>query len=76
MPVDEEVHKELHKFKINFTSVYEIARSKGLEANPQVYFARINKVAGGVEAFSIRTQDAWQHEFPSLVDGYGMLQGK
>ena len=61
MPVDKEVHKELHKFKIHlatFTSVYEIARSKGLEANPEVNFARINKVAGEVEAFSIRKQDA------------------
>ena len=31
VPVDNEVHKELHKFKVhfaNFTSVYEIARIK------------------------------------------------
>ena len=44
MPVDKEVYKELHKFKIhfaNFTSVYEIARSKGQGANPEVNFARI-----------------------------------
>ena len=62
MPVDKEVHKELHKYKIhfaNFASLYEIARSKGLGANPEVNFARINKVAGGVKAFSIRTHDAW-----------------
>ena len=79
MPVDKVVHKEVHKSKIhfaNFTLVYEIAGSKGLEANPEVHFARINKVAGGVEACSIHMQDAWQHEFPSLVDGNGMLQDK
>ena len=61
VPVDEEVHKELRKFKIhlaNFTSIYEIARNKGLVANPEVNFARINKVASGVEVFSIRTEDA------------------
>ena len=79
VPVDKEEHKELHKLEIhsaNFTSVYEIAGSKGLGANPEVNFARIKEVLGGVEAFSIRTQDASQHEFPSLVDGNGMLQGK
>lgn len=75
-----ELHKELHNFKKHFegfTSVFEIARSKGLGANPEVNFARTNKVAsGGVEAFSIRTQDAWDHELPSLVNGSGMLQGE
>ena len=45
VPVDKEVHKELHKFKkhfANLTSVYKIARSKGLGANPEVNFTRIN----------------------------------
>ena len=77
VPVDNEVHKELHKFKVHFasfTSVYEIARSKDRDKSRN--FARINKVVGRVEAFSIRTQDAWQYEFPSLVDANGMLQGK
>ena len=31
---------------------------------------------GGVVASSIPTQDAFSHEFPSLVDGSGILQGK
>lgn len=80
VPIEKELHKELHNFKKHFegfTSVFEIARSKDLGANPEVNFARINKVAsGGVEAFTIRTQDAWDHELPSLVNGSGMLQGK
>ena len=60
----------------SFTAFHDIARSKGLGVNPEVNYARIHRVARGVEAFSIRTQDAWQHEFPSLLDGTGMLQGK
>ena len=30
----------------------------------------------GVDVFSIRTQDAWEHEFPGLMTGNGMLQGR
>ena len=79
IPISAENDKELHTFKMHFTAftgVYEIARSKGLGENPEINFSRINKgTAGGVEAFSIRTQDAWEHEFSSLTDGNGMLQG-
>ena len=75
MPIEGEVHKDLHQFKSHFaqfTSLFEIARSKGLGENPEFNFARVNKVVGGVHAFLIRTQDAWQHEFPSLVDGISL----
>ena len=62
VPIEMEGHKELHKFKKHFesfTSIYKIAKSKGLGANPEVSLARINKVAGGgVEAFFMSTQDA------------------
>ena len=57
LPIEMERHKELRKFKKHFesfTSIYEIAKSKGLGANPEVSLARINKVVGGgVEVFFI-----------------------
>ena len=80
VPIEMERHKELRKFKKHFesfTSIYEIAKSKGLGANPEVSLARINKVVGGgVEAFFICTKDAWSLEFRSRVDESGILQGK
>ena len=79
VPISAENHKDFHTFKTHFTkftAINEIARGKGLGENPEVNFSRVNKGAsGGVETFSIRTQDAWQHEFSSLIDGNGMLQG-
>ena len=77
--MEREAHKEFRNFQAHlasFTAFYDIARSKGLGVNPEVNYARIHRVASGVEAFSICMQDAWQHEFPSLLDGTGMLQGK
>ena len=80
VPIEMERHKELRKFKKHFesfTSIYEIAKSRGLGANPEVSLARVNKVVGGgVEAFSICTKDAWSIEFRSRVDESGILQGK
>lgn len=37
--------------------------------------ARVQKAGSGVETFSLRTQDAWQYEFDTLIQGNAMLQG-
>ena len=78
-PLSED-HKELFKFQKylkNFTGLHDIARSKGLGENPEVTIARVKKASSGsgVETFSLRTQDAWQYEFETLIQGNGMLQG-
>lgn len=82
IPMDES-HKELPAFMKHisvFTDLKQIALSKGLGQNPEVTLARVNKNAnGGVDVYSIRTQDAWKHEYPSLINdiyGNGMLQGR
>ena len=49
MPIEGEVHKDLHKFKSHFaqfTSLFKIAKSRGLGENPEVSFARVNKGGG------------------------------
>jgi len=42
-----------------FTGLPEIAKGKGLGENSEVTIARVQKAGSGVEAFSLRTQDAW-----------------
>ena len=81
VPVDKEVHNELHKFKMHFAKFFlinEIAKTKGLDENPEITFEWLNKLVGctSVEEFSIQSRDSWQHEFPKLVDGNGMVQSK
>ena len=62
---------------VAFTELKEIASTKGVGQNPEVTIARVKKnQISGVDVFSIRTQDAWEHEFPGLVTGNGMLQGR
>ena len=76
VPLSED-HKDLLKFKKhlnNFTGLEDIARSKELGDNPEVTIARVQKAGSGVET-SLRTQDAWQYEFDTLIQGNGMLQG-
>ena len=79
VPLSED-HKDLFKFQKylkTFTGLDDIARSKGLGENPEVTIARVKKASSGsgVETFSLRTQDAWQYEFETLIQGNGMLQG-
>ena len=73
-------HKDLHNFTkhvVAFTDLKQIASTKGLGQNPEVTIARVKKnQISGVDVFSIRTQDAWKHEFPGLWTGNGMLQGR
>ena len=73
-------HKDLHDFKKHvavFTDLRQIALAKGLGQNPEVTVARVKKNDnGGVDVFSIRTQDAWKHELPTIVTGNEMLQGR
>ena len=62
---------------VAFTDLKQIASSKGLGQNPEVTCAQVKKnQIGGVDMFSIRTQDAWTHEFPGLITGSGMLQSR
>ena len=73
-------HKDLFKFQKylkTFTGLDDIARSKGLGENPEVTIARVKKASSGsgVETFSLQTQDTWQYEFETLIQGNGMLQG-
>ena len=79
VPIDAS-HKDLHNFTkhvVAFTDLKQIASTKGLGQNPEVTIARVKKnQIGGVDVFSIRTQDAWKHEFPGLWTGNGMLQGR
>ena len=73
-----EEHKELHKFLSHFksyTGLKTIARSKGLGENPEITIATVQKAGSGIDAFSLRTQDAWEYDFKKLVKGNGMLQG-
>ena len=79
VPLSED-HKDLFKFQKylkTFTGQDDIARSKGLGENPEVTIARVKKASSGsgVETFSLRTQDGWQYEFETLIQGNGMLQG-
>ena len=79
VPLSED-HKDLfkvQKYLKTFTGLDDIARSKGLGENPEVTIARVKKPSSGsdVETFSLRTQDAWQYEFETLIQGNGMLQG-
>ena len=80
LPICQDKHKSLHDFKTHlekFTDINQIAKNKGLDGNPEINIARMKKVPGGVEAFSLRTQDAWEHELPVITaDGNAMLQGK
>ena len=66
------------KHVVAFTDLKQTAATKGLGQNPEV--ARVkkknNNKIGGVDVFSIRTQDPWKHEFPGLLTGNGMLQGR
>ena len=73
VPLSED-HKDLFKFQKylkTFTGLDDIARSKGLGENPEVTIARVKKASSGsgVETFSLRTQDAWQYEFKTLIQG-------
>ena len=65
-------HAELQAFEkhiTEFTDLKQIALSKGLGQNPGVTLVRINKnPTGGIDVYSIRTQAAWQHEFPHLMN--------
>lgn len=77
VPLSDE-HKDLYRFQKHlrtFTGLEAIARSKGLGENPEVTIARVQKAGSGVDSFSLRTQDAWQYEFDTLIRGNGMLQG-
>ena len=79
VPLSED-HKDLFKFQKylkTFTGLDDIAISKGLGENPEDTIARVKKASSGsgVETFSLRTQDAWQYEFETLIQGNGMLQG-
>ena len=79
VPLSED-HKDLIKFPKylkTFTGLDDIARSKGLGENPEVTIARVKKASSGsgVENFSLQTQDAWQYEFETLIQGNEMLQG-
>ena len=79
VPIDAS-HKDLLNFTkhvVAFTDLKQIALTKGLAQNPEVTIARVKKnQIGGVDVFSIRTQDAWKDEFPGLWSGNGMLQGR
>ena len=78
VPISDGEHKDLVNFVKHvktFTGLLEIAKSKGLGENPEVTIARVQKAGSGVETFSLRTQDAWKHEFNTLIRGNGMLQG-
>ena len=78
VPIDAS-HKDLHNFTKHvavFTDLKQTAATKGLGQNPEVTIAWVEKSQiGGVDVFSIRTQDACKHEFPDLWTGNGMLQG-
>ena len=66
VPISENDHKELHSFKhhlMHFTGLADIAASKGLGKSFEMSIARVQKASSGVETFSLRTQDAWKHEF-------------
>lgn len=80
VPISAEHHSELHSFKrhlLDFTGLADIALSKGLGKSFELTLARVHKAVGGsVETFSVRTQDAWKHEFANISNGKGMLQGK
>ena len=80
VPISKENHWELNIFKRHlhdFIGLADIALGKGLGKNLDVSIARVHKaVGGGIETFSIRTQDAWKHEFANVSDGSGMLQGE
>jgi hypothetical protein len=54
-----------------------LALKKGLGKNPEISVSRVIKsnTGAGVEAFSIRTQDAWTKELDGLLEGNGMVQG-
>ena len=65
-------HKDFFNFVRHlktFTGLAEIAKSKGLGENPEVTIDRVQKAGGGVETFSLRTQDAWKYEFDTLLSG-------
>ena len=65
---------------VAFTDLKQIASTKSLGQNPEVTMTTIARVKknqiGGVDVFSIRSQDAWKQEFPDLWTGNGMRQGK
>lgn len=66
VPVCSAKHKDLFAFVKHlkaFTGINEIAKSKGLGENAEVTIARVHtRSTSGIEVFSIRTQDAWNHE--------------
>ena len=80
VPISKENHWELNIFKRHvhdYTGLADIARSKVLGKSLDVSTTQVHKaVGGGIGTFSIRTQDAWKHEFANIGDGSGMLQGK
>ena len=68
--ISENDHNELRSFKhhlMQFTGLADITVSKGLEKSFEMSIARVQKASSGVEMFSLRTQDAWIHEFPKEV---------
>ena len=61
-------HKELRSFKhhlMQFTGLADIAVNKDLGKSFEMSIARIQKASSRMEMFSLRTQDAWRHEFQS-----------
>lgn len=74
--ISENDHKELRSFKhhlMQFMGLADIAVSKGVGKSFDMSIARVQKALSGVEAFSLRAQDAWKHKFPKLIDGSEML---
>ena len=70
MLISEDDHKELHSFKhhvMQVTDLADITVSKGLGKSFEMSIARLQKASSGVEMFSLRTQDAWKHEFPKEI---------
>ena len=81
VPLDTVKHKNLTEFMkhiVDFTGLANIATDKGLGQRPDVSIGRVNRnnQSAGIEVFSIRTQDAWSHEFSNILSGNAMLQGR
>ena len=61
-------HKDLNEFKshvISFTDIKTVAVQKGIEQSFDINIAHVSKNSnGGVDVYSIRTQDCWSHKRP------------
>ena len=52
---------------ISFTDINKDPVQKGIGKNFNINVARVSKNSkGGVDVYSIRTQDSWSHEWPQI----------